>query len=377
MELMQFSAIVVLTLLTLALVFLLPLWSSWDPMLNRARRLFAGATGLLALHFILQYTLHLRTLGVTQAVMFNLLMFVPCSFMFYLALVSLLRRGKFRRADWLPGMTTWIIIIGMLVTAHLMDGKGWLAGSNEMHWAEIGCSMMYILIQIHFTYLNFREIRRIRRELKDYYDQDRTDMLHWMKSSVLLLATIAVTVPVIIYIPGWPLAVYGILFIAGIFYLVFSFVCYAVSNNSRMVFEAEHNAEVNATPQKTEVEMDAFDYQNVQEAVRCWIAAEKHLRNGITVQQAADEMKLPRYQLTSWLKTVEHEQFSTWLTHLRVEEAKRQMRLHPEWSNDVIAEHCGFGSRTYFQTVFRKQTGMTPATYLEEVKSSSRKYSPV
>ena len=136
-----------------------------------------------------------------------------------------------------------------------------------------------------------------------------------------------------------------------------------------MVYEAEHNAEVNEAPQKEEEEMNTYDYQNVQEAVRCWIAAGKHLKNGITVQQAADEMKLPRYQLTSWLKTVEHEQFSTWLTHLRVEEAKRQIQLHPEWSNDVIAEHCGFGSRTYFQTVFRKQTGMTPSTYLEEVKT--------
>lgn len=77
-------------------------------------------------------------------------------------------------------------------------------------------------------------------------------------------------------------------------------------------------------------------------------------------------MKLPRYQLSAWLKTTEQELFSPWLTYLRVEEAKKQMKAHPEWSNDIIAEHCGFASRSYFQTVFRKNTGMTPMQFVEE-----------
>lgn len=365
MEQMQFSAVLLMTLLTLALIFLLPKWSSWDPAIKRARQLMICSTGLLALHFILQLVLHLRARGVTQAVMLNLLMFVPCSFLFYLTMVSLLRRGKFHRYDWLPGLITWIIIIGMLVTAHIMDGESWLAGSAAMHWAEIGCSIMYVLIQIHFTYLNFREIRRIRRELKDYYDQDRTDMLHWMKNSILVLAMLAITVPIFIYVNGWPLVVYGSLFLGSIFYLVFSFACYAVSNNSRMVLEAEHNAEEAEANEKSEPMINPADQKRVDEAVKRWIANGKHLRNGLTVQQAADEMHVPRYQLTAWIKANEKEQFSSWLTRLRLEEAKQQMQMHPEWSNDVIAEHCGFGSRTYFQTVFRKYTGMTPSAFID------------
>lgn len=96
-----------------------------------------------------------------------------------------------------------------------------------------------------------------------------------------------------------------------------------------------------------------------------WIADGGHLHSGITIQTAADEMKLPRYQLSAWLKTTEQELFSPWITHLRIEEAKRTMTMHPEWSNDIVAEQCGFGSRSYFQTVFRKQTGMTPMQFME------------
>ena len=44
------------------------------------------------------------------------------------------------------------------------------------------------------------------------------------------------------------------------------------------------------------------------------------------------------------------------------------MLLHPQWSNDIIAEQCGFGSRSYFQTVFKKQTGMTPSEFIKQNK---------
>ena len=66
-----------LTLLTLALVFLLPKWESFHPSVSRARRFMAAGTGLLAVQFLLQYLLGLRNLGVTQAVMLNLLFFMP------------------------------------------------------------------------------------------------------------------------------------------------------------------------------------------------------------------------------------------------------------------------------------------------------------
>ena len=49
--------------------------------------------------------------------------------------------------------------------------------------------------------------------------------------------------------------------------------------------------------------------------------------------------------------------------YLRIEEAKRQLKKHPEWSNDTIAEHCGFSSRNYFQTIFKKQTGVSPSEF--------------
>lgn len=365
MEQMQFSAIVLMTLLTLALVFLLPKWKSWDPIINKARRLMACGSALLALQFVLQYTLCLRAMGVTQAVLLNLVVFVPCSCLFTFALLYLQRHDHLSRKDWLPWATAYLIILVMLTVGYLASGQPLLTDTPEMRWAEIAGCVIYFAIQLRSTYFCFHNMRQMQRALGEYYDRDMSEMLRWMKNSTLILATISVTAPIVIFMSGWILAIYGILFIASIFYLVFSFVCYAVSNNNELLKMAEKSAEESEEHEKAVPEMSEKDRQRVEKAVSQWIVAGGYLRNGITVQQAADEMHVPRYQLTAWLKTTEHEQFSHWLTQLRIKEAKRQMLAHPEWSNDTIAEHCGFGSRSYFQTVFRKQTGMTPSAFLE------------
>ena len=61
--------------------------------------------------------------------------------------------------------------------------------------------------------------------------------------------------------------------------------------------------------------------------------------------------------------------YTDWIATLRVEEAKRIMKEHPEWSNDAVAQHCGFTDRTVLQRTFKKIAGMTPTKFLEQQNS--------
>ena len=75
------------------------------------------------------------------------------------------------------------------------------------------------------------------------------------------------TAPIVIFMSGWILAIYGILFIASIFYLLFSFVCYAVSNNNELLKVAEKSAEESEEHEKAVPEMSEKDRQRVEKAV--------------------------------------------------------------------------------------------------------------
>jgi YesN/AraC family two-component response regulator len=101
----------------------------------------------------------------------------------------------------------------------------------------------------------------------------------------------------------------------------------------------------------------------VEKAVAQWTAQGGHLKNGLKLPNAAEEMHIPRYLLSVWLKQ-SGRHYSEWLTELRIDEAKRVLRDHPEWSNEAVAQHCGFNDRCYFQKKFKEATGLTPAQYI-------------
>ena len=365
----QFTAVTLMLLLTLTLVALRPHRTTHNKVVNRSRWLMAGGTAMLAVQFLLQLLFHFRDMGVTQAVMVNLLFFVPCSWLFCLSVLCLQRQGNIRRREWWVGILTWLMVVGLIVGACLYSGKPLLTESVEMTIAEMLASVFYAAMQLYYTYIEMNELRRMHRTLDAFYDRSRDNLLDWMERSVVVLGMMALTVPLLIFNTGLPLAIYALFFFVGIYYLVISFVCYVVSNAAQQMVEAERNeTEDELTNSKAQADMPADGLNHIGKSVETWVSGGGHLHSGITIQTAATEMGIPRYLLSAWLKTTPQELFSPWLTELRIEEAKRQMAAHPEWSNDAIAQACGFGSRTYFQNVFHKQTGMTPTEFLKKQK---------
>ena len=365
----QFTAVTLMLLLTLTLVALRHHRTTHNKVVNRSRWLMAGGTAMLAVQFLLQLVFHFRDMGVTQAVMVNLLFFIPCSWLFSLSVLCLQRQGNIRRREWWAGILTWLIVAALLAGACLYSGKPLLTKCVEMTMAEMLASVLYAVMQLYYTYIQMNELRRMHRTLDAFYDLSQDNLLGWMERSIVVLGLMALAVPLLIFNTGLPLAIYALSFFVGIYYLVISFVCYVVSNAEQQMLEAERNeTEDELTNRKVQANMPADGLDHIAKAIENWVSGGGHLHSGITIQTAATEMGIPRYLLSAWLKTTPQELFSPWLTELRIEEAKRQMAAHPEWSNDSIAQACGFASRTYFQNVFHKQTGMTPTEFLKKEK---------
>ena len=93
-------------------------------------------------------------------------------------------------------------------------------------------------------------------------------------------------------------------------------------------------------------------------------------QTGLLQPLAAQAIGISRYRLTARL----HQQglkYTEWIAQLRVEEAKRIIAAHPDWSNDAVAQHCGFTDRTVLQRTFKRIEGITPQKYLENLASNS------
>lgn len=353
-ELMQFSAILLLTLLALKL-FLLPQSMITSDVVRKSRWFLFFGTSLLALQFLLQYIFGLRARGVTYAVMLNLAFFIPCTVFFSLAVLYLQRRGKVSLIEKYIGVPVWFLSMAIIAIG-IMTGKLLLT--------EIIATVLYAAMQIFYTIHEMRYMRHLRETLANYYDADMEHVLRWMQWSVIQLTLMAVMVPVIIFGHGPLLVLFALLFFFGIFYLVDSFCLFVVSNTPAKVVEAEtEQAETESEESEENVTDDAW--HRVDLAVDAWTAKRGHLKVGLNMPNAAEEIGVPRYLLSSWLKQ-KGIRYSDWLAMMRIDEAKRVLQNHPDWSNETVAEHCGFSDRTYFQRKFKEITGITPHDFLNQ-----------
>ena len=351
MKEMQFSAVLLMTLMALALVFFLPRRVSENRVANRSRWLMTGGLMLIGVQFLIQYISGSRATSMEQAVMINLVFFIPAAALMSLNILNLERQGRISRFEWLAGISTWLIALAIL-SYGIVGGEG----SRRLLYSEILASFAYSVMQIYYSWLHLREVSRMELVLADYYDQDRSGLLRWMKFTIVIMSFTTVLVPLIIFSGGWFLACFAISLFVGIFYMWFCFVRYVITGASQHVEEAEQFAE------QEEEDVNDNTMDKVDETVAKWIEDGSYLKSGVTKPMAAAEMQLPLYMLSAWIRNKGYSSYSRWITELRVEEAKRTIKQHPEWSVEAVADHCGI-SRSHFQRVFHDITGETPAQY--------------
>ena len=97
-----------------------------------------------------------------------------------------------------------------------------------------------------------------------------------------------------------------------------------------------------------------------------WTDSGAYREHNLTIAVVARQMGLPQKQLQEWLRQSEYKKLAGLVTTLRIEEAKRVLKEHPDWSVESVADHCGFNDRKYFHQVFLQYTGTTPAKFQQE-----------
>ena len=382
LQMMQFTAVVLMLLLTRKLLFLRERRIK-SRQARQARRLMTTATALLALHFAIQLKTGLRLMGITQSVMLNLAMLIPASHLFARAILLLQRRGELSLADRWTGPAVWAVTMAMLAVAALTDGQPLLSDTLQLRLAERAGAVLYMLMQGYYTWRHSVSLVAMHRALHDYYDRDTDGMLRWMQYSIVGLMLLALMVPVAIFSsgPGMLAVAFAVYFL--MFYLVDSFCFYLTSPAPERMQAAEQNAaemeeeleNLNNGKQTDAGTADAAVLSpevmsEVEQAVEAWKARGGYCQTGLLQPLAAQAIGISRYRLTAWL----HQQglkYTEWIAQLRVEEAKRTIVAHPDWSNDAVAQHCGFTDRTVLQRTFKRIEGITPQKYLEDLKANS------
>lgn len=95
-----------------------------------------------------------------------------------------------------------------------------------------------------------------------------------------------------------------------------------------------------------------------------------YLNNELNLRDLAGRLSMSTHNLSEILNTRIKQNFYDFINSYRVEEVKKRMAQgdSERFSLIAIAFDSGFNSKTAFNTIFKKQTGVTPSQYRKQLK---------
>lgn len=327
---------------------------------NRSRWFITAATLLLGIQFTIQYLYHLREQSVTLCWTLNMMTYVIATPLYNMAELNLLRAGHNmrRRYKWnsiFMAVCYVILSIGYFTDTLINDQRPWLT-------ATFVVATLYFLKVIELSLILGKEMNQARIRLTDEELADRHNALRHTARVMWWIIIFSLFSPWIGMSSSLLLnALYGIV----IFFLLLIFIATFLVYGKNMAECIKVDDEI-AEAVKTET-----DTQNeqIRQRIEQWVS-ERHFTNpNITISGAIKDMGISTTSLNYYLEqhtTVGN--YRKWLPYLRIEEAKRIILEHPEYSFEHVAEVCGYANGGNMSRAFKEHEGVPPTEWARNNK---------
>lgn len=335
-----------------------------------ARWFLFSAMLLFALHYLLQMIFGFRAQGADVGAVVNILFYSPVAFLIVYSTVRMGSGTRYLRQYCTIGISSMVLIMLVFAAGYIYYG------SLHMPWALYTMMAIHALTRVFFVFHPYGELRRVRRKVENETSGDIQGYdLYMTTGTTVLYATSLLTVVTVISTRA--IIFLGIfVFLALIFYVV-SFVSLGanVSTISEVIdddnlIDAGTVDEAAGVQSKEEGESDKDQLspeqiQTIESAIARWRADRGFNMPNLTSTSMAQSIGISKRQLSQYLSQQLGTTFRVWLSNLRIEEVKQMLIEHPDYSNENIAEACGFSSRNYLQNKFKDATGYTPTEWVE------------
>lgn len=324
---------------------------------EQSRWLLVLALLLFVLHYGLQMVFGFRAQGADVGAVVNILFYVPIGFLINLSLLHFMQGGKPNRRYCIGNAVGYLVILAVIGEGYCRHGSMHIG--EELYVADV----IYLCCLVWLNALPLRELYKIRNRVEAETGNPIEVFDHCMRWGLILLYTIAIFFQfTILYTPI--VSVIAPLALLAVSYYVCCFVSlgFNISQVSDVLDSSASSSLAAPNP------LTAEQTQYIEEAIQRWSSEGGFRDNDASIVSLARRIGVNRQQLTSYLDHQYGCTFRIWLSNLRLEEAKRQILEHPNYSNDVIARECGFGSASQLYRVFRTATGSSPKEWADRKK---------
>lgn len=230
-------------------------------------------------------------------------------------------------------------------------------------WMSVVAVLAFFVQVVTFLHRFYYLYDEKRKALDNYFAEDMQLFMFWIKKSLFFIVMTGVL--------SFSTLLFGLFYnylfqayvISANFYIGISFINYARRYgelNQADVTEKDRT-ETHIEEQKN-AHVDNYE-QLFGEQVTHWLEEKKYLSPQLTIDDLATEMRTNKLYMSRYINSKYGVNFSTWITQMRLEEAKDYMMKNPNVKQEEVAFHSGFSSGSYFSKVFSRVEGMTPAAW--------------
>lgn len=311
---------------------------------------------LMALHYFLQIYFGFRAQGADVGALVNMLFYAPAISTFSYSFVRLAGRKAVQRRFIVVVSAFLLAILGCFVTGYLYYGSLHMPVALNAMGACFFASIVFC-----FLYPR-QEINRMRRLADEESGQVPVQYDLFLRTASMLLYVASLVMSLSIYFTPLVFIVGTLNLVAMLFYVI-SFIAlgFNISKVNQLIStEIEDHAQSDGPSDSEEPKPLMSDEQKsmIRTLLDGWRKNQGYATTDLNSSSLAARLDIPKRLLVQYLREVEGKTFRVWLSDLRLEEAKRLIREHPEYSNESIAESCGF-SRSHLQVKFKESTGLT------------------
>lgn len=261
-----------------------------------------------------------------------------------------------------------IIVIAVVST---ILGRLMLRGKDvASHVFEIIYLVIYILQCGLHIFLFIKVFRKSWRKLENYYDEDEYHRLRWLRFCFWIMMLTQIFVLVYLWVPGPGRAIYAIWYCIFMLYFTINYISFLSSHKIVLDAFARRTLDTEQIEKRLRKEDPVVasvdeqyrdrEFRKLDKSLSEWVEKKKYREFDKSRDEISEELGTTKDILQLYFTLRKGEDFRTWRTRLRIEDAKKMLLEDPKASIQLIAEQSGFSDRSNFHRQFSALVGCSP-----------------
>ncbi len=292
------------------------------------------------------------------------------------SMIALLKTEKHKGERlFAPGLFVSAVVAFMLM-------ESYKSSNINYFWFVCVVALTAFLIQ-SVTYIVYfdRAYKHSLKELENYYDEDESHKIKWVKFCYVI--SMLTNLFVLVYLGLYILldykmevaSLYTVWYLLYMLYLSSNFISFIGSH--RLVLDAfahktlsgediinriNENKKRRKKPAAAPVQsvVSEAEFRKLEASLDQWVREKRYTEYDKSREEIASELNTSKEILHHYFLTRKGVDFKTWRTMLRIEEAKRLLLENRDASTNIIAEVSGFSDRSNFHRQFVRIVGCSP-----------------